>query len=136
MKTRTMIIIATVLFFGFIALNSNFVQAAFGFDNPTNTSDTGYRYGMMGGYGMMGESFDEDDYCFNLDDETHSYEWLYAHLSDEDQLTVDAKYLELVGEFDFTTMTFEEQQTAIEGIKVALVTFISDSDFTFVYNRP
>jgi len=138
MKTRTLIVIGVLLVAIFFAAKSNFVQASFNSGLPTSNDENNYGYGMMGGYGygMMGGYYDEDDFCFNIDDNTPSYEWLYAHLNVEDQALVDAKYIDLVSAVDFSKMTLDEQQTAIDDIKVALVTFIEDSGFTLTPFRP
>ena len=146
MKTRTLIVIRVLLVAIFFAAKSNFVQASFNSGLPTSNDENNYGYGMMGGYGygmmggygygMMGGYYDEDDFCFNIDDNTPSYEWLYAHLNVEDQALVDAKYIDLVSAVDFSKMTLDEQQTAIDDIKVALVTFIEDSGFTLTPFRP
>ena len=130
MKTRTLIVIGVLLVAIFFAAKSNFVQASFNSGLPTSNDENNYGYGMMGGY------YDEDDFCFNIDDNTPSYEWLYAHLNVEDQALVDAKYIDLVSAVDFSKMTLDEQQTAIDDIKVALVTFIEDSGFTLTPFRP
>ena len=138
MKTRTLIVIGVLLVAIFFAAKSNFVQASFNSGLPTSNDENNYGYGMMGGYGygMMGGYYDEDDFCFNIDDNTPSYEWLYAHLNVEDQALVDAKYIDLVSAVDFSKMTLDEQQTAIDDIKVALITFIEDSGFTLIPFRP
>jgi len=138
MKTRTVIIIGIMVLAIFFAAKSNFVQASFNSGLPTSNDANNYGYGMIGGYGygMMGGYYDEDDFCFNIDDNTPSYEWLYAHLNVEDQALVDAKYIDLVSAVDFSKMTLDEQQTAIDDIKVALITFIEDSGFTLIPFRP
>lgn len=142
MKNKVWIFVIALLIVGFIALSSSFVRASFGFANlitPENTT-YGYNpmggYGRMGGYGMMGGNWDEDDYCFNIDGQATSYEWLYAHLNDEDQQIVDALYLEMVEEVDFTILSDAEKLVAIENIKTNLIIFIEESDFVLTYPRP
>jgi hypothetical protein len=77
----------------------------------------------MGGYG----------YCHDDDDDI-SYEWLYAHLSENDQILVDQQYALLLSQIDFTILTAEEQQTQIELVKTQLVDYIYDQDF-LIYGR-
>lgn len=74
-------------------------------------------------------------YCFDDDDDDMSYEWLYAHLSIEDQTLVDQQYLLLVSQIDFTSLTPEQQQTEIENIKAQLEDYIYNQNFTFL-GRP
>ncbi len=63
-----------------------------------------------------------------LSNET-SYEWLYAHLDDEDQSTVDLKYLELLLEIDFDALNNEERLVAINNLKDELIDYIDESEF-------
>lgn len=72
------------------------------------------------GYGMCGGGYV---------DEHNSFEWMYLHLSTTDQQLVDAKYTELLGTYDFQTMTETQKTQAINDIKTALVNYIIDQGF-------
>lgn len=85
-------------------------------------------------YGGMGMGLRNDGYCFD-DDQYISYEFLYARLSEEDQAIVDAQYLILIADIDFSVLTPEQQQDEIENIKLQLIDFIYEQDFSF-YGRP
>ncbi|PKK97448.1 MAG: hypothetical protein CVV58_01230 [Tenericutes bacterium HGW-Tenericutes-3] len=61
--------------------------------------------------------------------DTTSYEWIYAHLNEEDQDLVDAKYIELLLEIDLGSMTEEERLDAMHNLKEELVTYIEDNEF-------
>ncbi|MBU1141489.1 MAG: hypothetical protein KKG64_03095 [Firmicutes bacterium] len=86
-------------------------------------------YPYSNNWGMHGRQF--YGYCQDDFDEQPSYEWLYFHLSLEDQNIVDLKYLELVSAYDIETMTAIEQEQLIDEIKLILVDFIEEQDFDF-----
>lgn len=73
--------------------------------------------------------------CHNYRIDDSSYEWIYAHLSEDDQELVDQKYIELLLEIDLEAMSDQERLNAIDDLKEALVTFIEDSNFEIGYWR-
>ncbi|QWC00502.1 hypothetical protein KHQ88_02730 [Mycoplasmatota bacterium] len=79
-------------------------------------------YGHMG-YGMMGRNYGSYGACHGYDQEEEqaTYEFLYSHLSLEDQDKIDVLYAEMLDDYDFTTMTETEKLEAIESIKDTLV---------------
>jgi 6-phosphogluconate dehydrogenase (decarboxylating) len=145
-----------VITLGFVILKTQAVNAEGETITTTTTATTGGTwygmmgngtgYGMMGngsGYGMMGnrngttngtETFQGP--CYGVDYDTVSYEWLYVHLSEEDQHLVDVRYTELLAAIDLAPLTEAERILALDGVKAELVTFIQDSHFTIGYYRP
>jgi len=107
-----------------------------GYYNTTSGTNTYYYGGMMGGYyNTNTDGTYLGCHGTNVVDIT-SYEFLYAHLSDADQATVDAKYLELLLLVDFDILSTEDQLIAIDTIKTQLVEFIETEGFVTTYYRP
>lgn len=72
-----------------------------------------YMPGMRGGY------------CY--DEEQPSYEYLYSHLSTEDQAVIDQMYADQLAQYDFSTMTDDEKVQAIDTVKADLSQYIIDN---------
>ncbi|HOO43727.1 MAG TPA: hypothetical protein PKU69_01530 [Bacillota bacterium] len=66
--------------------------------------------------------------CFYDGDEEPNYDFLYIHLGDEDRAIIDQMYAESLSEYDFQTMTTDQQQTAISSIKTELAQYIIDNE--------
>lgn len=94
--------------------------------NTLGNSLPGYFHepGMMGG-----------GYCY--DEDNLSYEFLYTHLTSDQQEVIDLMYAEKLATYDFQSMTQSEQTDAINQIKSELITYIEDHYFdsdTFINN--
>lgn len=81
--------------------------------------DGEYFYPRMGGGMFYGECYEEDDL---------TYEFLYARLDASERADLDRLYAEGLSAYDFSAMTEEEQDAAIETVKDGLVQYILDND--------
>lgn len=116
-------IFALLLAFGAVMLGIGMRLSANSLDaQPNNFPQSADELALIDTYPAYGR-------CHNNRIDTTSYEWLYAHLNEEDQDLVDAKYIELLLEIDLNSMTDEERLLAIDNLKEELVTYIQDSEF-------
>ena len=73
--------------------------------------------------------------CHSRELQDNNYEWYYTHLSREDQLIVDAKFITLLNEIDFNELDSNTQADALQDIKEQLVVFIIEMEFNFRERR-
>ena len=64
-----------------------------------------------------------------------SYEWYYAHLSENDQQLVDSEFIRLLNEVDFATLDEAEQNLVLRELKSQLVEYIIAMEFD-IFGRP
>ena len=117
---------------GFIALLALIGAVMFGIGmrvNSTSLNAQFYNFPQSGGELALDNYNYSYGRCHNQSVDYTSYEWLYSHLSEEDQDAVDAKYIELLLEIDLSSMTDQQRLDAINDLKDTLVTFIEDSEF-------
>jgi len=125
------LIFVGVLLIGLMVVRGQGLYSDYHFsgDETTETSDDdswrGHGYGMMGRYN--GENYGYSG-CHGYYDETPSYEYLYIHLSFEDQEKIDILYAEMIGKYDFTLLTQAEKLGTIESVKDQLVEEILEND--------
>ncbi len=109
------LLIGVVLFaFGFMAFQT------YAFYSAPEEYETG-SYFMPG---MRGGCYYNDT---NEEDIEYDYDFLYLHLSLEDQATIDLMYADMLLEYDFDSLTQEEQLQVIHSIKEELATYIIDN---------
>ncbi|MBN2877641.1 MAG: hypothetical protein JXL85_08335 [Bacilli bacterium] len=110
-----LLIMAAVGSVGFVAVEAYSLSTN---DSPTWNNDSYYGPGMMGGG------------CLYDGDETTApdYDYLYLHLSADDKTTMDLLYAQKLAEYDFSSMTTEEQAQTIETIKTELAQYIIDNN--------
>lgn len=118
------LIVVAVAFTGYYAVN------VYGhYVNPTQTDNYGYF-----GYGMMGGG-----YCYDGDEsQTPSYEFLYSHLSADNQVIINQMYTDQLANYNFTNMTTAEREQTINQIKSDLVQYMIDNNMLpdgFNYNN-
>lgn len=121
-KTLKKLVFALLIVVAVVSVGLSAVSAAGYFQRTDETSDTAF-VPRMGSFGCL----DEDDL---------SYEFLYAHLSPDNQAVLDQMYADRLAQYDFSTMTTSEQTDTVNAIKTELAQYIIDNDLATYWYYP